>query len=269
MNKTKISTWGQRPAKPDENPLLWFKSPPGKHPHGIELFAFPYAGGGIGAFHSWQNHLPSWIGIHLVQLAGRENRFLEPPASRAMEIVQPVSRAIAAIHRTPFIIFGHSMGAVLAFEVARQLRRISSSFPAALIVSGRCAPQLQPGIPRISHLDDAPLVSRAFELFGGIPPEVLENQELIELMAPVLKADLRLAEDYEYVAEPPLECPVAAYGGDRDPWASTHELDAWREQTRSGFVREQFPGHHFYLREPGNELRLLGHIREICGRILA
>lgn len=186
-----------------------------------------------------------------------------------MDIVAPVSEAIAAIHQTPFVLFGHSMGAILAFEAARQLRRISSALPAVLIVSGRCAPQLRPNIPLISHLDDARLVHRAAELFGGIPQEVLENQELIELMARVLKADMTLIEQYNYAAEPPLECPIVAYGGDRDPWASESEVEAWREQTQRAFMRELFPGGHFYLREEGNERQLLNHIREICSRIVA
>src|SRR5262249_9887544 len=146
--------------------------------------------------------------------------------------------------------------------------RISSALPAALIVSGRCAPQLRPNIPRVSHLDGTRLVHRAAELFGGIPHEVLDNQELIELMARVLKADMTIVEDYKYVEEPPLDCPIAAFGGDQDPWARESELEAWREQTRSGFVREQLPGDHFYLREAGNELRLLNHVREICSGIL-
>jgi len=247
----------------------WLKSLHPERPHTIELFAFPYAGGGIGAFHSWHKHLPGWIRIHLVQLPGRENRFAESPASQALEIVEPVTQAMATAGRSPFVIFGHSMGAVLAFEVARQLRRVSTQFPAALIVSGRCAPQLQPHVPRVSHLEGSRLVHRAAELFGGIPQEVLDNQELIELMARVLKADMTIVEKYKYVSEPPLDCPIAAYGGDRDPWASKSELEAWREQTRSGFIRQQFPGDHFYLREARNELRLLKDIREICSRILA
>jgi medium-chain acyl-[acyl-carrier-protein] hydrolase len=247
----------------------WLKSLHPERPHTVELFAFPYAGGGIGAFHSWHKHLPAWIRIHLVQLPGRENRFAESPASQALEIIEPVAQAIAHAGRSPFVIFGHSMGAILAFEVARQLRRVSSLFPDALIVSGRCAPQLRSNVPRVSHLDGPRLVHRAAELFGGIPPEVLENQELIELMARVLKADMTIVEEYRYLPEPPLDCPIVAYGGDQDPWASESELEAWREQTRAGFIGEQFPGDHFYLREQKNELRLLQHIREICSRILA
>ena len=248
---------------------LWFKSLHPERPHRIDLFAFPYAGAGTGAFHTWHQHLPPWIRIHLVQLAGRENRFLEAPASRAIDIVEPISEAIRSIAHSPYVIFGHSMGAILAFEVARQLRRISSTLPAALIVSGRCAPQLRPNVPLVSHLDEIRLVYRTAELFGGVPQEVLENQELIELMARVLKADMCIVEDYQYAVESPLECPIAVYGGDRDPWVSEAELDAWREQTQAGFVREQFPGDHFYFREEGNELRLLSNIREISSRIVA
>ena len=253
----------------NKRPPVWLKSLHPDRPHRLELFVFPYAGGGVVTFHAWHKHLPPWIRMQLVQLAGRESRFLEAPVQAAVEIVEPVAQAIAAISESPFVIFGHSMGSILAFEVARQLRRMSRLTPAALIVSGRCAPQLRPKIPPVSHLDGAPLVYRASELFGGIPREVLEHQELIELMARVLKADMRIVEEYRYLPEEPLSCPIAAYGGDRDPWVSQSELDAWREQTRGGFIREQFPGDHFYLREEENELRLLGKIREIASRVVA
>ncbi|MBV9180772.1 MAG: thioesterase, partial [Acidobacteria bacterium] len=179
----------------------------------------------------------------------------------------PVAEAIRATRRAPFVVFGHSLGALLAFELTRRLRRIGSPLPQALLVSGRCAPQLRPNVPLISHLDRAQLVERAAQLFGGITQEVLENHELMELMAEALKADMRISEEYQYVEEEPLECPIAAFGGDRDPCVSQRELELWREQSRGGFMRDRFPGDHFYFREEQNELRLLGNIERISSRI--
>jgi medium-chain acyl-[acyl-carrier-protein] hydrolase len=233
----------------------------------VAMVVFPYAGGGAAAFHSWLPYLPSWVALHLVLLPGREDRFWETPLSRGVEIVEEVTRAIASTVDVPFLLFGHSMGSMLAFEVARQLRRIYSHNASALLVSGRCAPQLISRTPRLADLPDSDLLRHVIQLYGGIPPEVLNEPELVEMMARVLKADLRVIETYQYAAEEALHCPIAAYGGQTDPWVTQVELNAWREQTVSMFTAEQYEGGHFYFRSAESERQLLGSLRRICERV--
>jgi len=233
----------------------------------VAMVVFPYAGGGAAAFHSWLPHLPSWLALHLVQLPGREERFWETPLFRGADIVENVSEAIVSMLDIPFLLFGHSMGSILAFEVARQLRRICSCNPSALLVSGHCAPQLISRTPRLADLPDWDLVRQAIRLYGGIPAEVLNDFELVELMARALKADLRVIESYQYVAEEALHCPIAAYGGHADPWVTQTELNAWREQTKSAFMAQQYEGGHFYFRSVESERQLLRSLRRISERV--
>ncbi len=246
----------------------WFRSFNAGPARQVRLFLFPHAGGGATTFRLWPERLPDTIEVCAVQLAGRESRFLEAPVKRGGEIVDAVTQEIGVLDDAPFVLFGHSMGAILAFEVARRLRRIGGRSPAALIVSACCPPQLRNRAPRLGHLHGAELVRRSAELFGGIPPEMLVEKALVELMARVLEADLCVTEGYEYVAEEPLECPMAAYGGHADPWVTRGELVAWREHTRGGFVTEQYAGNHFYFRVADSERRLLEAVRQTCAAVV-
>ena len=243
---------------------LWLRSFDAEPGRSVRLVVFPYAGGGASAFRTWPGQLPRGIAFHVVQLAGREARFREPPATRATDIIVPVTRAIASIDDgAPLVLFGHSMGAILAFEVARQLRRMGRG-PSALVVSGRCAPQLRTRSPRLAHLDGMELVDRLAGLYGGIPPEVLAEVSLADLMARVLKGDLTVIEGYEYFPDELLACPIVACGGTEDPWVTPDELGGWREQTRGGFVAERYPGDHFYFRRADSERRLLDGVARVC-----
>ncbi len=247
---------------------VWFRSfNTGPMQPRMAMVVFPYAGGGAAAFQSWLQQLPSWVALHLVLLPGREERFWETPLFRGAEIVEKVTEEIMSTLDVPFLLFGHSMGSILAFEVARRLRQICSCNPSALLVSGRCAPQLISRTPRLAALPDSDLVRQVIRLYGGIPPEVLNDFELVEMMARVLKADLHVIESYQYVTDEALQCPIAAYGGHADPWVTQTELNAWREQTMSVFTAEQYEGGHFYFRSVESEHQLLGNLRGICERV--
>lgn len=245
---------------------LWFRSFNIGPMQRVAMVVFPYAGGGAAAFQSWLPHLPSWVALHLVQLPGREERFWETPLFRGAEIVEKVTEELVSTVDVPFLLFGHSMGSILAFEVARRLRRIYSCNPSALLVSGRCAPQLISRTPRLGNLPDSDLVRQVIRLYGGIPAEVLNDSELVEMMARVLKADLHVIESYQYVAEQTLHCPIAAYGGHADPWVTQTELNAWSEQTVGTFTAEQYEGGHFYFRSVESERQLLSSLRRMCER---
>lgn len=147
----------------------------------------------------------------------------------------------------PFAFFGHSMGALLSFEVARELRRQHGIVPVHLFASGRRAPQAPDRDPPIHQLPD-PAFLDELRLLDGTPEEVLEHPELMELMLPVLRADMAVSETYVYKPEDRLACSISAFGGLQDSEVDYDGLVAWREQTRRSFTLQMFPGNHFFLK---------------------
>ncbi len=247
--------------------IEWFRSLSGKATHSVRLCVFPHAGGATAAFRSWTKHLPDFIDLRALQLAGREARFSEEPCAEWSEIVAEAAAAIASDEQLPLVFFGHSMGSILAFEVARTLRRAYGIHIAALVVSGRCAPSAQSRTPPMRHLEGRELVVRLGELYDAIPNEALEEPELVQLMARVLSADIKVVEDYRYAPETPLSCPLTAFGGQSDPWATKAELAGWSAETSAAFMLEQFRGAHFYLRASATEAMLLERIGWICREV--
>jgi medium-chain acyl-[acyl-carrier-protein] hydrolase len=154
--------------------------------------------------------------------------------------------AIAPLARHPFALFGHSMGALVAFELARALAQKGLP-PACLFVSGRRAPQLPDPEPPLHQLADGPFVGAMVRRYNAIPQAILAETELLRLFLPTLRADFELLETYHYHAAALLPCPIVAFGGSDDPRAARAELAAWQHQTVGRFEMEQFPGDHFYL----------------------
>jgi len=146
----------------------------------------------------------------------------------------------------PYVFFGHSLGALIGFELACQLRRQNSTDPVHLFVSGRRAPQIPDPNPPIHQLPEAEFIDE-LRRFDGTPEEVLKHPELMEIFLPVLRADFALLETYEYTSEKPLDCPITAFGGLQDRKATREELAAWRDQTHGDFRLQLFPGDHFFL----------------------
>lgn len=224
----------------------WFPgiedAPPTKPP----LFCFPWAGGGALAYKSWREPLADCVSVIPVRLPGRESRIGEPPLERMEPLVEALLAEIAPFLRAPFHFFGHSMGAGIAFELARALRRARLPLPASLHVSGARAPQF-----RLNHHPPPEPSLRDFiedmRRLEGFPPSVLNNPELLKLALPSLLADARLYRHYSYLPEAPLPVALHAYGGEADPNVAAEHLDAWREQTCGAFNRREFKGGHFYL----------------------
>jgi surfactin synthase thioesterase subunit/glycosyltransferase involved in cell wall biosynthesis len=212
----------------------------------LRLFCFPWAGGGTLAYRTWREPLASTVHVVPVRLPGRESRASELPIERMDALVAQLLEAIRPYVSTPFAFFGHSMGAGIAFELTRALRRAGLPLPRSLHVSGARAPQY-----RLNYKPGPEPAMRDFieELrrLEGFPPSTLNNPELMKLALPSLLSDSRLYRNYSYSEEDPLNVPIAAYGGDADPNVTAEHLEAWREQTSSSFQRYEFPGGHFYL----------------------
>ena len=232
----------------------------------LRLFCFPYSGAGPNIFYQWANLLPPAIEVCAVQYPGRGVRMSEPPIVHMDELIAAIAPQMSSYFDKPFAFFGHSLGAVVAFELARGLRRDYDRLPVHLIVSGHSAPQIPDRRPPIHALPDDVFIAELRKL-NGTPEEVLQNQELLSLLLPILRADFQLSETYEYRPEAPLATPLAAFGGLGDPFINREELEAWAEHSSAGFRVRMFPGDHFYL-NTNRALLLQALARELAPYLL-
>lgn len=219
----------------------------------IRLFCLPYAGGGASIFRTWPTTLPAAVELCAIQPPGRETRLREPPYTQLGPLVQRLTQAMLPYCSMPFAVFGHSLGALVGFELARQLRREQRSGPLHLFVSGRIAPQLTDPEPPIHHLPD-PEFLRGVQRYNGTPEEVLHHVELMQLLLPLLRADFAINETYAYAAEEPLGCPITVFGGIHDPVVCRDQLVAWQSQTNREFTLQMLPGDHFFIHSAGTRL---------------
>jgi medium-chain acyl-[acyl-carrier-protein] hydrolase len=232
----------------------WFLLPRPNDQAKLRLFCFPYAGGGAVAYRGWANHLSSGLEICLAQLPGREARLSETALTSLSQIVGELAQNIRPYLDKPFVFFGHSMGASIGFELARQLKRVDGVEPKHLFISARRAPQLPDNEPPIYNLPDKEFLTEVMRL-NGTPREVLEHEELMLLMLPLLRADFAVSQTHRYVPEPsPLSCPITAIGGLQDHEISRAKLEGWSEQTSAAFNLRMLPGDHFYLKTAQGQL---------------
>jgi medium-chain acyl-[acyl-carrier-protein] hydrolase len=229
----------------------------------LRLFCFPYAGGAAGVYRSWPDDLPSDVEVCAVRLPGREARLSERPFETAERLVAEAADALAPLLDAPFAFFGHSMGALVAFELARELRRRGGPEPVRLVVSGARAPHRPNPDPPVRHLPDREFLEEVRVRYDGIPGAVLAHQELLDLLTPCLRADFTLVETYSYSVEAPLACPISCFGGHGDVRVSPEDLDAWGAQTSATFSLRMFEGGHFFLQSA--EARVRQAVREELG----
>jgi medium-chain acyl-[acyl-carrier-protein] hydrolase len=250
-------------------PTPWLACPRPKPRAALRLFCFPHAGGGTVGYRRWAEVLPEAVEVCLVQLPGRESRFREPPFLSMTALVGALADALPLQQGRPFAFYGHSMGTLVAFDLARELRRQSRPGPAHLFVSGRGAPPVRSASPPLHGLPD-PEFLQELRRMGGTPREVLDNAELMRVFLPVLRADFTLAETYACDPEPPLDCPISAFAGTDDRAWPRAGLEAWREQTRSAFHLRMYPGGHFFIRsDEGPFLAALSEDLAVLARRLA
>lgn len=228
----------------------WFTTAPIRVPHAarrLRLFAFPHAGRGASLFFPWRAVLPEWIELVAVQLPGRESRIAEPAMARLHAVIAALLPEITPWLDRPFAFFGHSMGALLSYELARALRRERAPEPVALALSGRRAPTVANPDPPLHVLTDAAFVETMRRRYDGIPQIVLEQPDLMRLLLPTLRRDIEAIETHIHHPEPPLSVPFLLYGGEDDRQAPRDSLVAWRALTTGEAPLRQFPGGHFYL----------------------
>jgi medium-chain acyl-[acyl-carrier-protein] hydrolase len=240
----------------------WFHTPAARPHARLRLYCIPYAGGGPGVFREWPGGLRDDVEVRAVVLPGRQRRFGEPALTSVEALADQLVPALCAELDRPFAIFGHSLGAGLAYEVARRLAN-GALRPVRLLASGASAPH-RPGLEH--HLLPDAEFAEAVGGLGGTPPELLAHEELLELMLPILRADFTAAETYYRPPRPELGCPVSVFGGAEDPIVSSDDLAAWAEHTRSSCSVHVLPGDHFFLDSARDELLRLVD-RELAGHL--
>jgi medium-chain acyl-[acyl-carrier-protein] hydrolase len=223
----------------------------------LRLFCFPYAGGGASVYYPWQRLLPHEVELCAVQPPGREARLAEPAIPDLMDLVERIGEAIVPYLDRPFAFYGHSNGGLMAFELARKLRREGRPGPVHLYVGGRPAPPIVRTDEPVHSLPEPEFLD-ALRRLNGTPEEILQNAEIMELISPTLRADFSIGETYAFRPEPPLDIPVSAYGGRVDEEVSEDEVAAWREQTTGPFRLVMFPGDHFFIN--GDRAAVLGEL---------
>jgi medium-chain acyl-[acyl-carrier-protein] hydrolase len=218
----------------------------------LDLVAFPCAGGTPALFAGWAERLPDGLNLRPVRLPGRLDRLREPPFTSMQPLAEALASELAPAVRAPFALFGHSMGALVAFELARELRRRGNDLLVALFVASCYAPHLPRGGPMLRDLPDDRFVAELRRL--GAVAESAGSEELLELTLPALRADIELCETYSCAREAPLDVPISAFVGDSDPRVGHDDLAAWTEQTHADFEMRVLPGDHFFSWDHQDEI---------------
>jgi surfactin synthase thioesterase subunit len=229
----------------------------------LRLFCFPFAGGGASIFFPWRKALrEAGVEVCPIQLPGREARFGEALSVSVGELVEGICGALEPLSDRPFCFFGHSLGTVLAWETACELARRGLPLPRRLFMSGAVPPHRR-AMENLHALPAAEFIEAVSTRYGGLPREVRENRELLELFTPILRADFQVLETYRFrMATLPI--PVVAFGGRRDPLTPVADLQLWRELMvrPDDFELCLLDGGHFFLTESRD--RLLAEIGRLC-----
>jgi medium-chain acyl-[acyl-carrier-protein] hydrolase len=225
----------------------WLHRPATRRQAAVNLFCFSHAGGAAATFRLWPARLPSWLEVWAVQLPGHGSRWREPPIRTIPAVVDALIPVLLPHLRRPFAFFGHSMGAVLATEIARAVAEREAAVPHHLFVSSRRPPHMPASETDLHILPDDELMKEIDRRYGGVPGELSNSTDLLALLIPALRADLAALETFQPSKSAALPCPISAFGGSRDPLVPRSHLEAWRDQTDGAFRVRMFSGGHFYL----------------------
>lgn len=238
------------PARPTALP---FPHSPASH----RLFVFPHAGSGASYYHFLAREFKATpIEVHILQYPGREMRVRETPVSEMATMVHNLARELHNyLVEKPFSFFGHSMGALLAFELARHQRAVGAALPRHLFLSGRQPPHFPPQNLHVETLDDSAFLEAVGRRYKALPAELLAHPEILELILPSLRADFTLMERHLHRPAPPLAIPFTLLNGVEDPWVDQQRVGEWQQHTQVPLRQRTFPGGHFYLPAAAADLR--------------
>ena len=222
----------------------WVVCPHPRSKPKLRLLCFPHAGGSARVFHKWSGQLPSTVEVCAIELPGRGSRLFETPFTSVDSLLPALGAELLPFLDIPFSCFGHSLGAWIAFECCRWLRKTTQQTPQHLWAAASRAPQLPPDSDPIRDLPDLEFISK-LRRYGGTPEEIFSNPELMTLMIPSLKGDFSLLETYQYRPGAPLDCPITCFWGQDDAIANQTDVAAWQQHTHT-FRLEAVSGHHFF-----------------------
>jgi medium-chain acyl-[acyl-carrier-protein] hydrolase len=212
----------------------------------VRLFCFPYAGGGASTFSRWPEFLPEGVELNAIQLPGHETRIGDSPYQDLASLIEDLKRVLEPSFSRPFALLGHSMGALISYELARSIRREFDIQAAGLFLSGLRALQIpSPDLP-LHSLEKSEFL-RQLQSRYGMPASLLQASELVELFLPLLRANFKMCETYVYTPEPPLECPLSIFGGLQDARISRQDLAAWKLQTTKAVRLRMIEGNHYFF----------------------
>ncbi|MFE6038322.1 thioesterase II family protein [Streptomyces sp. NPDC056452] len=230
-------------APAEAGPLArWLPFPPSDD--GVRLYCFPHAGGSASTFRTWTGRIPG-VALYPLQPPGRETRIREEPFRALGPMVAELADVVLCGGSAPYALYGHSLGGLVAFEVAREIRRRGAPQPSHLIVSGCAAPDHDPGdTPSVADLDD-PRTVEVLRRLGGTPEWVLRDPSALGMILPPFRSDFAVKESHRYLPEPPLDLPVTVLAATRDPQVPLESTAGWHRQTRAEFRRHLLEGGHF------------------------
>ncbi len=218
----------------------------------LRLFCLPFAGGATTAYREWPEKIYPPVEVLLVELPGRGRRIREKLRTRMGGLIPELGEALLPYLDKPFAFFGHSMGALLAFELSHFLQERFRKQPVQLFLSGREAPHISDLQEPFHLLPNDQLIAKLRQL-NGTPQEVLENIELMELMLPIIRADFELCETYQFFGKPPLTCPITVFGGYQDENVPVENLRQWEQHTQKNFRMHLLPGDHFFIYQSSDQ----------------
>jgi len=230
----------------DGSNRLWFESLSSVKGQSLRLFCFPYAGESAQVFRNWQRPFLPYVGLCLVHSPGRGTRIAEQPFTRLKLLVQTVADVMMREPCRAYVLYGHNLGALISFELTRDLRRRRFVLPMCLFLSGCGAPNITSREAPIFNLPEETFIAEV-KKFNGTPQEVFDDQELKKIFVPVLRADCGMVGTYEYEPEEPLPCPITLYGGLHDQHVPINNLRAWKEHTSASCRVKMFPRDHFFI----------------------
>jgi len=238
----------------------------------LALFCLPHAGGGTSAFHRLRSLVPTWLRLVPICLPGREARFSEPLYTELVPLVTDLSDALRPHICRIYALLGHSMGALVFFELMRELRRQKLPLPCLFIVAAARAPNLISKLEPLHHLPDLQFLTALHNRYGGIPEKVRGNHELAASITPTLRADFQVLETYQYRQAAPLEVDLLALGGRDDEAIMTADLAAWQQHITGRFSMRLLPGGHLFLTDSSSHTpkaamhTIVGCLRPFAGK---
>ena len=225
---------------------LWFSNIEASPQTKLRLFCFPYAGGSDQIFRNWGVSLPRQIEVCPALLPGRGVRLNTPAYTNLLALTREVANVIRPLLDLPFAFFGHSMGALISFELSRELRRLEQPQPLHLFLAAHTPPHVPRTREPKFNLSDSEIIERIKEI-NGTPAEILDHPELMAMMMPLLRADFEMVDSYTYVPDAPLNSPITVLGGLQDQDVTRESLQEWEKQTTGRFSLRMFPGDHFFV----------------------